>query len=881
MIETTGEKIEIKFSEFQSAASYELFKKVKALPESSLVYDYETDVYTVSTHARYSNILGISEKKAAAPNLAFSEFLFEHQQEITRLAINAKRFAVWADCGLGKGQPYGSLILTPDGVKQIQNLKVGDLIIASDGKPYPVTGVYPKSIQPTYRIHFSDRTSFVVDEDHLHIVRTNNDRQKNKPWRVIETRQLIKSKLRYRLNGKSRNYDIPVVEPIEFENHKDLPIHPYLLGILLGDGCIKWQSAFSNIDSEIVDRVKDILGTDYKLKSKNNKDWTITYYKHAENPLTESLRDLGLFGTGSDSKFIPLSYLFSSVENRLELLRGLMDADGYIKDTCQFYTTSETLSLGVKFLIRSLGGIPTGRIKENPKYSYKGEIRTGQNCYVTTFSLKTFNPFYLSRKAKLWNPNPRDNGRWIDRIEFEGIQPTVCISVASPDSSYVTEDFIVTHNTLIEAEFARQANHITGGRSLILTLPEVALQTIDEVNKFHGKNLPICFLESKQDLRRYCEKGDNVYRLAITNYEKMNPEGEGELQIIREMKNLAALILDENRLKGGGGKQKWAIIKSSKGIPFKLTATATPAPNDYIEFASQASFLERMRNENEIIWTFFAKDKITGEWTVKRHAQEAFFEWMSAWSIYVRNPRNYGWSFDVTLPPEPEIIRHEIQITEQQANASLIFNIDTKGQASLFATQSQGVVGRSKMSQIAKGFVYNKDKSITRIKSRKPKFVADLIRQEWIQHQVLVWTVFDEESEILNEQLKRFGIDIHQILTGKTPHEKRAEILNDYRTGKLRVLISNSKLLGYGMNLQMTGSMIFSGWNDSFEEWYQTIRRAVRFGNLKRVRIHIPYIPELELAQLETIFKKETKFIEGIEAQERAYIKAMRRMKFL
>jgi hypothetical protein len=199
--------------------------------------------------------------------------------------------------------------------------------------------------------------------------------------------------------------------------------------------------------------------------------------------------------------------------------------------------------------------------------------------------------------------------------------------------------------TNIQLEFGRQVNSLTNGRSLILTLPEVAVQTIEECDRFYGKDLPILFLETKTDMIRWCEKGDNVYKLAITNYEKMNPDKDRG-QIISEMKNLSALIVDENRLKGGGGKQKWAIIKSSKGIPYKMSGTATPAPNDYIEFASQASFLERMRSENEIIWTFFQKDKDTGEWTVKRHAQKAFFEWMCAWSIYVRDPRAYGWSFD-------------------------------------------------------------------------------------------------------------------------------------------------------------------------------------------------------------------------------------------
>lgn len=439
--------------------------------------------------------------------------------------------------------------------------------------------------------------------------------------------------------------------------------------------------------------------------------------------------------------------------------------------------------------------------------------------------------------------------------------------------------------TNIELEFARQVHAITGGRSLILTLPEVALQTVEECRKFYGKDLPIVFLDTKEDMRRWCEKGDNVYKsVAITNYEKMNPD-KATGQIISEMKNLAGFIVDENRLKGGGGKQKWAIIKSSKGIPYKMTATATPAPNDYIEFASQASFLERMRNENEIIWTFFTRDKETQEWTVKRHAQDAFFEWMSVWSIYLRNPRAFGWSFDVELPPEPEIFKYEIPLTEAQAAAARIFNTSKSGQISLFSNEPQGMVNRGKLSQIAKGFVYegkDAERRAVPIESKKPAFVARLVCSEVLKKtQVLVWTVFDEESVILAESLKQHGFEQFEILTGKTKEDDRHRILNDFRTGKLPVLISNSKMLGYGMNLQMCGAMIFSGFNDSFEEFYQAIRRAVRFGNKKRVRIHLPYVPELELPILENVLRKESKYLDGVEMQEKAYIKAMKRLELL
>jgi hypothetical protein len=137
--------------------------------------------------------------------------------------------------------------------------------------------------------------------------------------------------------------------------------------------------------------------------------------------------------------------------------------------------------------------------------------------------------------------------------------------------------------------------------------------------------------------------------IAIVNYEKFNPDDVGK----DECRHLAGVVLDESsRLAMGGGKQKWAIIHSTKGIAYKLSCTATPAPNDTMEFASQASFLERMRSEGEIIWTYFTRTPRRTAGRSRNTPGPAFFEFMSSWSIYVRDPRRYGWRRGMKdLPP--------------------------------------------------------------------------------------------------------------------------------------------------------------------------------------------------------------------------------------
>lgn len=428
-----------------------------------------------------------------------------------------------------------------------------------------------------------------------------------------------------------------------------------------------------------------------------------------------------------------------------------------------------------------------------------------------------------------------------------------------------------TGKTLIFLEYARHIINRTGGRALIITLNDIIGQTMDEAARFFGEGLPIRRLESRAEMREWCASGTG--NLAITNYEKMNPDEQG--QIVSELRHLDGLILDESsRLKTGGGKQKWAIIKSARGIPYKLSCTATPAPNDMMEFASQGSFLERMRNEEEIIWTYFTRDPRTQEWTVKRHARSAFFEWMSSWSIYVRHPERYGWHVPGEQPPAPVLFEHRLVMTQAQHDAAMRHNVDKEGQIALCPERNLSLVARGKLSQIAKGFVYG-ETGTEHVESLKPEFIVDLIKREVESGlQVLVWTVFDEETAILAQLLNKTDV-MFDTLSGSTKVADRELILEDFRHGRSSVLISKASLLGYGMNFQNCGSMIFSGWNDSYEQMYQAVRRAYRYGQTRAVRVHIPFIPELEGAVLENVMRKQVAFEESVAEQERAYIAAL------
>jgi len=420
--------------------------------------------------------------------------------------------------------------------------------------------------------------------------------------------------------------------------------------------------------------------------------------------------------------------------------------------------------------------------------------------------------------------------------------------------------------TAMFLEFARHVIHRTAGRVLILSPLAIIQQTIEECLRWYGDALHITPITTRDDLVRWCTGiGTGV---GICNYEKLIPG------VLNEVRHLSGLILDESSiLKSGGGKIKWNLIKSARGIEYKLSCTATPAPNDPMEYASQAAFLEKLRTEADILWTFFQRDK-RGVWRVKPHAQTAFFEFMCGWSIYLRRPAVYGWRDNLREVPEPDIRFTEIPISQAQARAASALLTQRTGR--LIASDRLGVTERTKLLQIAKGFMY-RGKSSERIESEKPDWIAQCIREELADgRQVLVWTIFDEESALIVERLDIPSRSYTcEILDGRVKRSDRQPIIERFRHGQTDVLISKASLLGYGMNFQHCTSMIFSGWNDSYEQFYQAIRRAYRYGQTQRLRVHVPYIPDLEGIVLDNLRRKQGQFETDTAIQEQNYLMAM------
>ena len=362
----------------------------------------------------------------------------------------------------GRAQPLSCGVLTPGGFRPVGSLQVGDLVTGSDGRPTPVIGVYPQGRKEVFRVRTQDGASTLCCGEHLWHVLTPEDRRRGKPGRVVETREMA-GKLR---SAHQHRYELPLLSaPAELEP-RDVPIDPYALGLLLGDGCLAATTpSFTTADPELAAALEASL-EDIELKPKHGYDYVLRHV-HAHrggvivaNPVTATLRELGLAGTYSHTKFIPDSYLHNSADARVALLQGLLDSDGgpvaQRARTCriQYTTCSEVLRDDVAFLVRSLGGVAYWRRREArgrvPGRANSRPVEYRHDAFVMDFQIPAaIEPFRLRRKLEIYR---RHGGgrpmRFVHSIEPAGEMETVCIQVAAADSLYVTEDFLVTHNTL-------------------------------------------------------------------------------------------------------------------------------------------------------------------------------------------------------------------------------------------------------------------------------------------------------------------------------------------------------------------------------------------------------------------------------------------------
>ena len=371
---------------------------------------------------------------------------------------------------MGKAQPLDAKIKTHDGWKLMGELQVGERLASIDGQESVVTGIYPQGLKKIYKVSFSDGRQAECCDEHLWRVMYRD-------WseaKVINTSRLMEMLqcVRY----KNRLWIDPVSG--DFGHSKELPINPWVLGALLGDGTLALSHKsvmFSTNSPELVDRMNALLSHQVELVHAGAYDWRIVSKERiavngqrayvARNYFRDALEDLGVLGGRSFDKFIPAMYLEANRSSRLALLQGLMDTDGWIEKwgSIRFCTVSQQLAKDVASLARSLGAFCSISTK-NTAYTYRGDRKQGRLAYVLNMSFQAgLDVFSLTEKKERLRSN-WDRQR---RLTFTSIEPSrvanaQCISVSHPQRTYVTNDYVLTHNTAFALNIAENVALVEG-----------------------------------------------------------------------------------------------------------------------------------------------------------------------------------------------------------------------------------------------------------------------------------------------------------------------------------------------------------------------------------------------------------------------------------
>lgn len=341
--------------------------------------------------------------------------------------------------------------------------------------------------------------------------------------------------------------------------------------------------------------------------------------------------------------------------------------------------------------------------------------------------------------------------------------------------------------TIQQLEFADQVAKREGMPVLIVAPLTVGAQTLREAQKF-GYSAAIC---RTQD--------DVTPGINITNYEMLQ-HFDG--------RSFAGVVLDESSiLKNYTGKMRNQIIEMFKDTPYRLSCTATPSPNDYMELGNQVEFLGIM-SRTEMLATYFIHDgSDTGKWRLKGHAEDRFWEWVSTWAVVLTCPGDLGYPNDGYILPSLNMTEH-------------IVEVKSDGEYSLFGCE------------IAKTLTERRDARRASLRERCEQ-AAEIIAQN-PDDQWVCWCDLNAESELLAEFIPN-----SEEVRGSDKPDAKEDALMRFANGALRVLITKPSIARFGMNWQQCHNMIFVGLSDSYEQMYQAIRRCYRFGQKRPVNVHI------------------------------------------
>jgi superfamily II DNA or RNA helicase len=787
--------------------------------------DLELDPDLIAWAARYraharelEDLRGRHARTVTLPDhLPGMDTLYNHQRAGADLILRSARlhkdvgdlpgarYLNLDETGAGKGLPLTSKVLTPFGWMAAEHIREGDLLIGRDGQATKVEGVFPQPAQQTYRVTFSDGTSVVTDGPHLWSVQTSNDQIRGDVWRTMSTEDL--SAQVHTSSGRAR-WRIPMLSaPVLFDYSGDLPMDPYALGVVLGDGTSTPRGVWQ------VHTDREILGA---IGAKSLREKPGCWYGSIEVP-----DYLGLRGCRSWEKFVPDLYLRARPGVRLALLQGLMDSDGHPMRNggAEYSSTSERLTDAMVELAQSLGGIAKKQGPRTTHYTHNGERREGRPSWSVVVKLpKGMCPFRLQRKADLWKPPTKyPVTRIIKSIVPEGFQPTVCFRVAAEDSLFVIENYVVTHNTHMALAGASVLADTYGDADvfpMIIVTPKTVVRAWSRLAEQFFPDMVVREVAGPAaKVRKALEPGAQIYVMGysvLRGYSRIAGYGGAppltdEQRADKEIQALdvKTFIVDEaHRVSNPATQQTRAAWAVADGANHVIALTGTPMQDspenlwailrmlDKKSFPGIGQYRERYL---DMVPNPFGGWDIRG---IKRSTEHEFFGVFH--TISRRAEKKEVLPF---LPPKVYSKRWiELPAAQRTAYNKMAkqYLLETEN-GTITADNAMVVAGRLiQMSNATLEILPNPkegEPDLVRMINPSPKvkaFMEDLKAGDYDDTSVVIFSDSRQLLDLCAEAMAHDGYDFVSI-TGDTPTEERNTAIDRFQSGAVRfILISRA-----------------------------------------------------------------------------------------
>lgn len=809
------ERILIEFILADTEKSYHIYGKLKRnqiesgmyfLPKTQVTDDpYFEPINVEVDFEKYNKKLAKEGKK-----------LYNHQEQGIKFLLSRNGCILADDMGLGKVLANDTPVLTPYGWVKNGLLKVGDYVIGSNGKPTKILGVYPQPEKKFYNITLTDGTVIESCDEHLWAVQTTSQNKKNNGFVVKELKEIMND-LTCGIKGKTKWY-LPIVKPVEFIKSK-LMINPYIFGCILGGSGI--------ISNDII------------------------------NLVIMELNKHGLMGLNAEAKFIPNEYLYSDINDRIDLLQGLLDTNGYCaKDgTIKHYSVSKQLTNGIKEIVQSLGGVARQTSKLGRYRLPTGEIKICKECFILTINLPiNIIPFKLENKierlpkVKKYNPS-----RGIKSVKFSRKTTGQCIMVEAEDHLYVMDKYVVTHNTTQSIIAALETNV----NKILVVCPSSAKINWEREISVFTKDVTII------DGKKWCENKFTIINYDIlknfhTLIETRRQLTEEEMLLInRTLANAKfdLIIIDEaHNLKNNDSIRGKIMVELAikHNIPKIWMLTGTPVANRPMDFFNLLKIIKSPIAEN---WKHYA---------VRYCDARKFYKTLK------NGKKRQIWLTDGASNLE-ELANKTKNIILRRLKTDVL---DMPDKVITPTYHKLDIKSRRQYEQLWEEYLEKRLLEGKRNGNLQKELVElVLLRQfiaaEAIPHtiemaenaiemgkKVIIFTSFTEELEILSRHFGKLAVKHNGPMSIK---EKQKSVDDFQNNPKIKVFIGNIKSSGVGITLTKATVVIFNSfdWVSGLNE--QAEDRCYRIGQNNDVNVYYQiFIDTISTRMWETLkYKKD------------------------